>query len=76
MALLLQDCSINVVLVICQEAESEPMWNLDSGESLLCAVLDRTSAALRQVARSVLGLWLHQDLKLLSITSLGELSRQ
>lgn len=52
------------------------MSNLHSGESLLCAVLDRTSAALSQIARSVLGLRLHKDLKLLSITSLGELSRQ
>lgn len=36
--------------------------NLDSGESLLCAVFDRTSAALRQIAGSVLGLWLYEDL--------------
>lgn len=39
-----------------------PLSNLDSGESLLCAVFDRTSAALSQIASSVLGLWLHQDL--------------
>lgn len=36
--------------------------NLDSGESLLCAIFDRTSAALSQIASSVLGLRLHQDL--------------
>lgn len=50
--------------------------NLDSGESLLRAIFDRTSAALSQIASSVLGLWLHQDLELLPITPLGELSRQ
>lgn len=33
--------------------------NLDSGESLLCTIFDRTSAALSQIASSVLGLWLH-----------------
>lgn len=73
---LLQAQSVNVVLLIRWEAGNEPMSDLDGRESLLCAVLDRTSAALCQIARSVLGLWLHQDFKLLSITSLGELSRQ
>lgn len=52
------------------------MADLDGRESLLCAVLDGASAALCQIARSVLGFWLHQDFKLFSITSLGELSRQ
>lgn len=36
--------------------------NLDGGESLLRAVFDGTSAALSQVASSVLGLWLDEDL--------------
>lgn len=36
--------------------------HLDSGESLLRAVFDRTSAALGQIASSVLGLWLDEDL--------------
>lgn len=35
--------------------------NLDSREALLCAVFDRASAALSQVAGSVLSLWLDQD---------------
>lgn len=49
--------------------------NLDGGESLLRAVFDGTSAALGQVASSVLGLWLDEDLQLLPIAPLGELGR-
>lgn len=72
-------------VMLCENACSEliylkgsrSLWsNLDGGKSLLCAVFNRTSAALSQVASSMLRLRLHQDLQLLSITSLGVLSRQ
>ena len=50
--------------------------DLDLGEALLCAVLDRAPAAFGQVAGSVLGLGLHQDLQLLAVNLRRVLARQ
>lgn len=49
-------------IFFCQELKK--LWepNLDGGEPLLCTIFNGTSAALGQIASSVLGLRLHQDL--------------